>query len=200
MNTKHKDKLVDKNEMFFFEKLFQEYYASLLSYANSFLNNKEVSEDITQDVFMSLWIKKNEINFDDPIKPYLYKSTYNKVINYLNSFEVKNKINDIDTVDNLINKEIIIFNQLDSLFLEEIHREIGSITEELSPQCKKVFILSRKMNLKNKEIAEFLSISEKAVEKNITKALNKIRAHLLKMDLISLFFCIVKSVSIYLFI
>ncbi len=200
MNTKHKDKLVDKNEMVFFEKLFQEYYASLLSYANSFLNNKEVSEDITQDVFMSLWIKKNEINFDDPIKPYLYKSTYNKVINYLNSFEVKNKINDIDTVDNLINKEIIIFNQLDSLFLEEIHREIESITEELSPQCKKVFILSRKMNLKNKEIAEFLSISEKAVEKNITKALNKIRAHLLKMDLISLFFCIVKSVSIYLFI
>ena len=88
MNTKHKDKLVDKKEMVFFEKLFQEYYASLLSYANSFLNNKEVSEDITQDVFMSLWIKKNEINFDDPIKPYLYKSTYNKVINYLNSFEV----------------------------------------------------------------------------------------------------------------
>ena len=200
MNTKHKDKLVDKNEMVFFEKLFQEYYASLLSYANSFLNNKEVSEDITQDVFMSLWIKKNEINFDDPIKPYLYKSTYNKVINYLNSFEVKNKINDIDTVDNLINKEIIIFNQLDSLFLEEIHREIESITEELSPQCKKVFILSRKMNLKNKEIAEFLSISEKAVEKNITKALNEIRDHLLKMDLISLFLCIVKSVSIYLFI
>ncbi|MFV0271890.1 MAG: RNA polymerase sigma-70 factor [Macellibacteroides fermentans] len=200
MNIKHKDKLIDKKEMVFFEKLFQEYYASLLSYANSFLNNKEVSEDITQDVFMSLWIKKNEINFDDPIKPYLYKSTYNKVINYLNSFEVKNKINDIDTVDNLINKEIIIFNQLDSLFLEEIHREIESITEELSPQCKKVFILSRKMNLKNKEIAEFLSISEKAVEKNITKALNKIRAHLLKMDLISLFFCIVKSVSIYLFI
>ena len=200
MNTKHKDKLVDKKEMVFFEKLFQEYYASLLSYANSFLNNKEVSEDITQDVFMSLWIKKNEINFDDPIKPYLYKSTYNKVINYLNSFEVKNKINDIDTVDNLINKEIIIFNQLDSLFLEEIHREIESITEELSPQCKKVFILSRKINLKNKEIAELLSISEKAVEKNITKALNEIRDHLLKMDLISLFFCIVKSVSIYLFI
>lgn len=200
MNTKHKDKLVDKNEMVFFEKLFQEYYASLLSYANSFLNNKEVSEDITQDVFMSLWIKKNEINFDDPIKPYLYKSTYNKVINYLNSFEVKNKINDIDTVDNLINKEIIIFNQLDSLFLEEIHREIESITEELSPQCKKVYILSRKMNLKNKEIAELLSISEKAVEKNITKALNEIRDHLLKMDLISLFLCIVKSVSIYLFI
>lgn len=200
MNTKHKDKLVDKNEMVFFKKLFQEYYASLLSYANSFLNNKEVSEDITQDVFMSLWIKKNEINFDDPIKPYLYKSTYNKVINYLNSFEVKNKINDIDTVDNLINKEIIIFNQLDSLFLEEIHREIESITEELSPQCKKVYILSRKMNLKNKEIAELLSISEKAVEKNITKALNEIRDHLLKMDLISLFLCIVKSVSIYLFI
>lgn len=186
--------------MVFFEKLFQEYYASLLSYANSFLNNKEVSEDITQDVFMSLWIKKNEINFDAPIKPYLYKSTYNKVINYLNSFEVKNKINDIDTVDNLINKEIIIFNQLDSLFLEEIHREIESITEELSPQCKKVYILSRKMNLKNKEIAELLSISEKAVEKNITKALNEIRDHLLKMDLISLFLCIVKSVSIYLFI
>ena len=94
MNTKHKDKLVDKNEMVFFEKLFQEYYASLLSYANSFLNNKEVSEDITQDVFMSLWIKKNEINFDAPksFLNYLFKKLTFKERRYTQNFIFKASI------------------------------------------------------------------------------------------------------------
>ena len=61
----------------------------------------------------------------------------------------------------------------------------------LSPQCKKVFLLSRKNNLKNKEIAELLNISEKTVEKHITKALTEIRTHLIDMGLMSTFISII---------
>ena len=49
--------------------------------------------------------------------------------------------------------------------------------------------MSREENLKNKEIALRLNISEKAVEKHITKALSDIRTHLTETGLMSGLIC-----------
>ncbi|WP_289489660.1 sigma factor-like helix-turn-helix DNA-binding protein, partial [Parabacteroides goldsteinii] len=59
----------------------------------------------------------------------------------------------------------------------------------LPEQRKRVFLLSREENLKNKEIALRLNISEKAVEKHITKALSDIRTHLTEIGLMSGLIC-----------
>ncbi len=66
-----------KQDFIFFEDLFHIYYCSLLAFANKYTNDRQASEDIVQDVFMALWMKRDTINFNDPIKPYLYKATYN---------------------------------------------------------------------------------------------------------------------------
>ena len=166
-----------------FENLFQQFFQPLVTYAYRFVNDWQTAEDITQDVFMSLWLKKEEINFEEPIKPYLYRSIYNKAINYLNSALIQKRIDRKETLDEMINREIMSYNQYDTLLLKEITNEITSFVETLPPQCKKVFEMSRGQNLKNKEIAEQLNISEKAVEKHISKALNEIREHLIKMDM-----------------
>lgn len=76
-----------KQDFIFFEDLFHIYYCSLLAFANKYTNDRQASEDIVQDVFMALWMKRDTINFNDPIKPYLYKATYNKSITYLNSLQ-----------------------------------------------------------------------------------------------------------------
>ena len=68
-----------------FRELFDSYFRILTTYAYRFVNDWQTAEDITQDVFMSLWEKKESIDFDDPIKPYLYRAVYNRSINYLNS-------------------------------------------------------------------------------------------------------------------
>ena len=54
---------------------------------------------------------------------------------------------------------------------EEIERIIQQTLDELPPQCRKVFLLSRFEEKKNREIAEELNISVKVVEKHITKGL-----------------------------
>src|SRR3712207_9176349 len=53
-------------------------------------------------------------------------------------------------------------------------------------KCKKVFIMSRYHDLKNREIAEKLNITVKAVEKHISKALKDIRTHLLQAGYMSI--------------
>lgn len=169
-----------------FEDLFKQFFFPLTNYAYRYVNNKQIAEDITQDVFMALWMKKEEIDFTKPIEPYLYRAIYNKSINHLSSSFVQKRIDQIDSIDDLINQEVLNYNQYDLLILKEISKEIEVYVSSLSSQCQKVYRLSRESNMKNKEIALLLNISEKAVEKHISKALHGIREHLIKMDLMTM--------------
>lgn len=176
-----------------FQQLFDSYFQALVTYAFRFVNDWQAAEDITQDVFMALWMKKEDIDFDEPVKPYLYRAVYNRSINYLNSALMQKRIEGADTIEELINQEVLGYNQHDALLLKEITAEINNFVETLPPQCRNVYKLSREENLKNKEIADRLDISEKAVEKHITKALTEIRNHLVHLDILSMLICLVGS-------
>jgi RNA polymerase sigma-70 factor (ECF subfamily) len=100
-------------------------------------------------------------------------------------------LNDRCSLEDL-NESLIVENYLSahmqdqeqSLLLKELETEIAGFVETLPPQCKKIFILSRTHELKNREIAEQLQISIKTVEKQITKALSGLRKHLQEKDLL----------------
>lgn len=61
---------------------------------------------------------------------------------------------------------------------DELTANIHSIMGKLPDRCREVFMMSRFQNMKNKEIAAALKISEKAVEKHIHKALTVFRKEL----------------------
>lgn len=178
-----------------FRELFDSYFRILTTYAYRFVNDWQTAEDITQDVFMSLWEKKESIDFDDPIKPYLYRAIYNRSINYLNSALMQKRIEGAETIDELINREILSYNQHDTLLLKEITDEINLFVDTLPPQCRTVYKLSRERNLRNKEIAAQLGVSEKTVEKHLSKALSEIRNHLVRLDILSILICLISSSS-----
>ena len=56
-------------ELMLFQELFERYFRSLVTYAYRYVNDWNVSEDIVQDVFMALWVNRNEIDCEDPVKP-----------------------------------------------------------------------------------------------------------------------------------
>jgi RNA polymerase sigma factor, sigma-70 family len=86
-------------------------------------------------------------------------------------------------------------NSEQSLLLKELEEEIMSYINTLPPQCRKVFMLSRSYGLKNREIAEQLDISIKAVEKQISKALYGLKEHLVQKDLFPLLVLAVTCLS-----
>lgn len=175
------------------ENLFKRYYKPLRAYAFRFVNHKLISEDIVQDVFFELWARRDTIRFDeaDSVKAYLFKSVYNRSINilnsgYLNELSSLDGINEHHIIENFLSTQLQ--NQEQSLLLKELEEEIANFVETLPAQCKKIFILSRTHELKNREIAEQLGISVKAVEKQISKALSELKKHLLKKDLLFIMF------------
>lgn len=175
------------------EELFKKFYKPLKAYAFRFINHQVIAEDIVQDVFFELWNKRETIRFDEPamVKSYLFRSVHNRSLNTINSESLYTKTTLNETNENQIVENYVrthTQNQEQSLLLKELEEEIAAFIETLPPQCKNVFVLSRNKNMKNKEIAEQLGISVKAVEKQITKALTELRQHLLKKDLLFILF------------
>lgn len=70
------------------EQLFRQYYKVLRVYAFRFVNDWDIAEDVVQDVFVALWNKRTDIEFDGAVKAYLFKGL--SIINRLISFPVRN--------------------------------------------------------------------------------------------------------------
>lgn len=173
-----------------FETLFMQLYKPLLAYAFRFVNDKNISEDIVQDVFCKLWQQREHIRFEDnAVKSYLFKSVYTHALNVLNkkpqsTYSLESE-NHAVLLEQYISSYMI--NSEQSLLLKELETEIRSYIKTLPPQCQKIFILSRKYGLKNRQIAEQLNISIKAVEKQISKALFNLKKHLYQKELLPFF-------------
>lgn len=167
-------------DLTFFEDLFKQYYSILRSYAMRYVGDENAAEDIVQDVFFDLWQNRNKIDFEESIKPYLFKATFNRSLNHIKSKYISSRVSIEDNIDYSIEQYIhsLTTYQEDNLLMQDISNEVRSFVDNLPEQRRKVFTLSRSLGLSNKEIAEQLQVSVKAVEKQITKVLSALREHL----------------------
>ena len=179
MNDSLKEKgiLTDKQG---FSKLFDEYYPALCAFANNYLKNHEIAEDLVQEVFVSLWSKKDILKDIFSIKSFLYTLVKNKCINELKHLKIKEKhiVESEKEEDNFFTDHIIE---------EETHRLIYNAINELPPKCKEIVLLSLN-GIKNHEIAEELDISVNTVKTQKKIAYNQLRIKLQSLLAISPFF------------
>ena len=169
-----------------FKDVYKKYFSVLHAYSFRIVGREEVAEDIVQEVFLDCWDRRRSIDMTESLKPLLYTLTRRKSIDFLRKSENKNLL----FSDFELNLEQFFFDTLVSdNFIDT--REMEQIIEEaillLPPKCKEVFLLSRESGMKNKQIAETLGISVKAVEKHITKAIKQIRLALEEKGHLSLF-------------
>ncbi len=155
-------KKIQKGNEKAFEEIFKEYYASLCVYANKFTLNPEISKEIVQSIFLKLWEKRTDLNIHTSLKSYLFRCVHNNSIKYLHSKKFEE--------DYRRYNEEFFLNKRDYIPDFDLTQRINKSIEELPPQCKKIFVLSRFDNLKHAEIAEILGISEKTVEVQIRRA------------------------------
>lgn len=161
------------------EYLFRKYYKVLRAYSFRFINDWQGAENVVQDVFFELWCHRETVDFDAGIKSYLFKLVYNRSLNYLRTYPYKSL--DSSTPEEKELSIYLISQEKEPgywLMLDELDKEIQSLINQLPEQCRNVFLMSRQEEMKNREIAEKLGISVKAVEKHISKAIFFLRKEL----------------------
>jgi len=175
MNHLFIQRLIDGDETAF-EELFRQFYFPMRTYASRFVHSMAVAEDIVQDVFAQLWTTHKQIGSIRSIKAWLFTSIHNQAANYLKHKVVEEKylqnVSARDTMDQLHQLSV---TDNDVVLSQELTQLIRDSVMMLPEQTKRIFLLSRKFHLKNKEIAEFLDVSIKTVEKHITVALQQMR-------------------------
>ena len=147
-----------------YDFLMDKYYQNLCGYIYTLTNDRNLAEDIVQNVFVEIWINKKNINPDYSIKNYLYKSVYNKFIDQYrkNKPVVKLEKKYLEALDGVIENEQRDISNLIKLLDIEI--------QNLPPKCRKIFLLNKKEGLTHMEISEYLNISIKTIEGHMTRA------------------------------
>lgn len=178
-----------------FESIFRLWYEPLVHFADEYISDIESSKNIVQSIFMRLWEKHSHVDPESNLRSYLYLATRNACLSHIRHIRVEtsyfeqSRRNYEDLQLNYEALEELKIEQIDFAKLEQL---INDTIESLPERCRQVFLMSRYEELKNKEIAEKLQISVKAVEANITRALNKIREntkeHLPEMAFLLIFY------------
>ena len=164
------DRLRDGEESALTE-LYNRFWQSLFMSAYNILKDKELCEDIIQDIFMNIWNNREKLEIHISLKGYMYACTRYQVFNHFKKNKDKIHVELFDDLD----KRFQYATPETLLMHEELVQQINAIVESLPQKCQQVYKLSREEQLSHKEIAAQLDISTKTVENHITKALQTIR-------------------------
>ncbi len=171
MNKKHLDNWQSKEG---FEILYKEYFEPLCAFVYGVLKDYDASEEVVQNLFVKLWIKKDKIPINTSVKSYLYQAAKNASLNQISHINVKEK-------HKQYYKRIMHAsesNYTNPMEVNDLSNTVQQAIDKLPTKRKQIFLLSRHEGLKNKEIASHLDISIKTVENQMGKALSSLRAEL----------------------
>ena len=156
-----------------FKELYDRYWSYLLDAAYKTLQCRDKSEDIVQEIFISLYQRRKTIELEVSLKAYLCKALKFKVLNEIRSKTVR------ETYQKTVFSGTICKNDFAiNCETKELKNVIAQSVEQLPEKCKQAFLLSREENLSYKDISGELDISVSTVEKHISKALRYIKGNL----------------------
>jgi RNA polymerase sigma-70 factor (ECF subfamily) len=175
MDTDHElwDSIREDNEQAF-ATLFYRYSAKIYSSAYSYIRDPVVCEQIVHDIFITLWTSRKQLNIQS-FKAYLTSASRYRVYKHITAC----KVIPIDYKENLEEHVFADYtsqnNGYSALAYQELEMEVDSCLSSLPKRCREIFVMSRKQELSNDEIAEQLGISKRTVENQLTYALRHLR-------------------------
>lgn len=157
-----------------FAEIYNRYWKKLFTVATNKIGQPEEAEEVVQDIFISLWNRREDIIITTSLGAYLAVSVKYRVIKVLAKRNQYNKY--------AVHSQAILpitTNSTEEWFeFEELRSRLEVLVANLPEKCRLVYKASREAGFSQKQIAQEFGISEKTVEAHIGKALKSLRTGL----------------------
>ena len=165
--------IVSSNDTLLFEILYDRYARVVYNKCRGFSKDEDEAEDLTQDVFLKLFVKLNTFKGRSKFSTWLYAFTYNHCVNYVNR----------NTAKKIEKKSVDATNIQDTGYtIEDSDADINKLKvsklkealELITPEEKMILLLKYQDGLSIKELTGILSVGESAVKMRIKRAKEKL--------------------------
>jgi len=167
-------KQISKGDEKAFRALYDAYFNHLSAFIFKLCKSTETTEEIIQDVFVKLWVRRHTLSHMDSPEAYILSMARNKTIDHL-----RRLVKDSHLMELLTEQPQAGSNDIEErLNAKELRDLIEEALSGLSEQKKKIFHLSREEGLSHDQIAEAMHLSKSTVKNHLSETLRHIRGHL----------------------
>jgi len=154
-----------------FQQIYNRYWEKLYGNAYNVLNDKSLAEDVLHDVFLDIWVRKQELQIQN-LYAYLFKAVRNNsLLKIRNERFIAFNWSMIDQLEQIPEIELYLDQK-------ELRATIDTEIKKLPARCRDIFYMSRYQDRSVSEIAIHFNISKRTVENQLHLALKHLRASL----------------------
>ena len=157
-----------------FTEIYERHVAALYRHAYKVLQDADICNDLVQEVFLTMWEKREALQVSGALAAYLHRAVRNRALDVISHGQVADKY--IDSIREFANRGLWTVDE--ALREKELLAIIEAEKAKLPPRMRQIYELNREHDLSYREIGEQLAISEKTVKKQVHNALRVIRLKL----------------------
>jgi RNA polymerase sigma-70 factor (family 1) len=172
-----------QNNISAFNAIYACYSKPLYIYLLHKLKDPELCNDVLQDIFVTVWEKREQLKIDISLKAYLYQAARYKIIDIYRQ-DVKYQKYLAELAEYIIIDPAAITDRIDQRKkLQEIEIAVNNLPEKM----REIFILSRFEHQTTRDIASKTNLSPQTVKNQLSKALRILRVNYMSVDIIFIF-------------
>jgi RNA polymerase sigma-70 factor (family 1) len=155
-----------------FESIYNLYWEEVYLSALKRVQDEDIAKEITQELFISLWEKREILRINESLQAYLHGAVKYRVINYFRSAITRDRYH--NHMQSLLGEQTI--NETESYYaVKAIKSTLDSILKKMPERMRLIFSMSRFEQKSITEIADELNLSGQTVKNQLTSALKIIR-------------------------
>jgi RNA polymerase sigma-70 factor (ECF subfamily) len=160
-----------------FETLHRSYARRLIAFVGERIHRASVAEEIVQDLFFTVWLRRETWHVHGSVATYLYAAARNRALHHLDRERVAARWTE-EQAQQAIAYEPAASESMDpqtSLEMSDLARVVARVISTMTPRVRETFLLSRRHGLAYTEIATITGVSVKTVESHMTSAFRLLR-------------------------
>lgn len=154
-----------------FAEIYRRYWEKLAFHALKVIDSREDARDIVQEVFVSVWKRRFEIEVKGPLIVYLLKCVRNSAIRYIEKNITRHHY--LQTLSDTVAADLT--DPSGYFEYRELQSKVDQAVASLPPKMQEIYLLSRNEKMSYKQIADHLGIAENTVRKQLSNALKSLR-------------------------